>query len=82
MKTLKRTYALPPDVVTRFERAVSAGERSAIVTSLLAQWVAERERAALRQRIIEECADMEDEYREVEREFLTADEELHRAVPE
>jgi hypothetical protein len=81
MKTLKRTYALPPDVVARFENTAEAGERSAIVSALLSQWVAEREREALRQRIIEDCADMAEEYQEIEREFLAADEELHHALP-
>jgi oligoendopeptidase F len=82
MQTLKRTYALPPETVIRFEEVVESGQRSAIVATLLDQWIKEKEREALQQRIIESCADMADEYQEIEREFLAIDEELHRALGE
>ncbi len=80
MKLLKRTYALPPDTLEKFERTVDAGKRSAVVAELIREYLAEREREALRRDIIEGCEDMAEIYLEIEREFNAADEELHRAV--
>jgi hypothetical protein len=47
MSLLKRTYALPFDVVAQFEEAVRQGERSSIVAGLLQGWVDEWRRAEL-----------------------------------
>lgn len=80
MKLLKRTYALPPKTLEQFEQSVSPGKRSAVIAQLIAEWLAEQEREALRRDIAEGCADMWDVYLETEREFNPIDEELHRAV--
>jgi hypothetical protein len=80
MKLQKRTYALPPRTLKRFEEIVTSGKRSSVVAELIDTWVEEREREALRQEIIRGCQDMADIYTEIEREFHPADEALHRAT--
>lgn len=75
----KRTYALPPDVVERFENAVSAGNRSSVVAGILKAWIEEQERARLRSAVIEGCRDMADVYLEIEREYHPLEEEVERS---
>lgn len=79
MKLLKRTYALPPKTLEQFEQSVSPGKRSAIIAQLIAEWLAEQEREALRRDIAEGCADMWDVYLEMEREWHPLEEEVARA---
>lgn len=80
MKQLKRTYALPESTVSRFEQAVGPGRRSGTIAELIDEYLEERQREALRRDLDEGCKAMWDEYLQVEREFRSADEELHRAV--
>jgi metal-responsive CopG/Arc/MetJ family transcriptional regulator len=79
MKLLKRTYALPPDALEKFEQAVDAGKRSAVIAELIREYLAEREREALRRDIIEGCEDMAEIYLEMEREWHPLEEEVARA---
>jgi hypothetical protein len=39
MRLLKRTYALPPDILQQFEQTVAAGQRSAVIAALLYEWL-------------------------------------------
>ena len=80
MALTKRTYALPTEVLTPFEQAVSAGKRSALIAGLLGEWLEEQRREQLRREIIEGCREMADVMLEVEREFRPLDEEVWRAL--
>jgi len=80
VKTEKRTYALPPDTIDRFEQAVDPGHRSRVISELIREWLAQREREAVRQEIIKGCEDMAAVYQDIEHEWHPVDEELHRAV--
>ena len=80
MKLLKRTYALPPDTLERFEQVVAPGRRSAVIAELLREWIEERQREALRREVIEGCRDMAELYLEVEREYHPLEEEVQRAL--
>jgi len=76
----KRTYALPAEMLKRFEREIAPGKRSAKIAELIENWVRERERKALRQDIIEGCREMGEIYLEVAKEWEAADDELWRTV--
>ncbi|MBI2841921.1 MAG: hypothetical protein HYX78_00820 [Armatimonadetes bacterium] len=79
MAAVKRTYALPAEMVERFEQVVAPGKRSAVLTEALSAWLEERKRAELRQEIAEGCCEMWDIYLEAEREFNPLEEEIvHR----
>ena len=80
MKTTKRTYALPSETIRRFEEIVEPGRRSRMLARFIDEWLAERERRALREAIIEGCRDMSDEYLEIEREMRPLSEEALRVV--
>ena len=79
-RATKRTYALPTEMLSRFEAAVAPGKRSAVLAEIMGEWLAERDRETLRRDIAAGCEAMADVYREIEQEFNAADEELHRAV--
>lgn len=79
MKTLiKRTYALPSDVLEEFERHVAPGKRGVAVAQALREWTQEREREALRADIDEGLREMAEIYRETEQEFHPLEEEVDR----
>lgn len=80
MKSLKRTYALPEDIITRFEQKIRAGRRSAVLAELMENWLGQTEREKLRQEIIQGCQEMADVYLEVEREYHPLEEEVHRGL--
>ncbi|MBI1914499.1 MAG: hypothetical protein HYS12_07145 [Planctomycetes bacterium] len=80
MRLIKRTYVLPPHILEEFERTVSAGERSALLAQLLADWLERHKREELRQAIIEGCHEMAEVYREVEREYHPLEEEVQPAL--
>ena len=82
MKLLKRTYALPPDTLEKFEQVVDPGKRSGVIAELIREYLAEREREALRRDIIEGCKDMAEVYLEMEREWHPLEEEVARAFDE
>lgn len=80
MRTLKRTYVLPPDTLEQFEREVSPGKRSAVIAGLLREWLDSQRRDRLRREVLEGCREMMDVYLEVEQEYHPLDEEVHRAL--
>ena len=80
MNTVKRTYTLPENVVHQFEREVPTGSRSGVLTELLNAWIQLQERARLRRDVIEGCRDMTELYLELEREYHSVDEEVHRVI--
>ncbi len=80
MPLLKRTYALPAETVEEFERTVAPGQRSALLASLIAQWLEQLRREQLRREIIAGCQEMADVYLEIERAFHPLEEEVHRAL--
>ncbi len=48
MRSIKRTYVLPPDLLEQFEEEVEPGRRSAVITELLRRWLDDRRRQRLR----------------------------------
>jgi hypothetical protein len=78
MSLAKRTYSLPPDVVERFEQLLPPGERSQFLARLIGDWLAERQREALRRELIEGCQEMAGLYQEIEREWSGAADEAWR----
>ena len=77
---VKRTYSLPQTVLTVFEEAVEPGKRSAVIASLIQDWLEARRRETLRKVIIEGCSEMRDVYLEIEAEYHPLEEEAHRAI--
>ena len=80
MPLLKRTYVLPEETVAGFEQAVSPGQRSGVLASLLRAWLDQRERERLRKGIVAGCQDMRDIYLELEKEYHPLEEEVQRAL--
>jgi hypothetical protein len=80
MELTKRTFALPPATVSRFEREVESGDRDEIVARLLEQYLETQRRAALREDIAEGCKQMWDIYRDTAREWEGEDDRLLRSV--
>jgi hypothetical protein len=80
LKTAKRTYALPAQVLERFEHEIAPGKRSAKVAELIESWIREREREALRQNIAEGCREMWDVYLETAKEWEPLDREVDRVL--
>ncbi len=76
----KRTYTLADATLTKFEHMADNGRRSAIVNTLVEDWIRNKEREELHRHIVAGCRDMADEMIAIEREFLSADEELHRVT--
>ena len=58
----------------------TAGGRSAVVNTLIEDYLRTKEREALHRQITEGCHEMADETRLIEAKFLKADEALHRAI--
>jgi len=80
VSAIKRTYVLPRETLEEFERSVAPRQRSAVITSLLKGWLEEQQRQKLRQAITEGLEDMAEVYLDIELDFHTTDEELHRAI--
>jgi hypothetical protein len=80
MQNVKRTYALPEGTINRFEREVDAGRRSGVVADLIEQFLEEKRKEALRRDIEEGCREMNEIYKEVQREFETIDMETLRGI--
>ncbi len=78
MNFKKRTYRLPADVIVQFEKLVKTENRNEVVAGLIKDWLAEQERLALREQIIEGCREMADLYLAIEREFHPLEEEVQR----
>ena len=80
MGLLKRTYALPRNVLEEFERAVGPGKRSAIIAEALNHWLEGKHREQLRREVIEGCHAMADLYLEIEQQYHPLEEEASRAA--
>lgn len=80
MGVLKRTYVLPDETVSAFEREVEPGRRSATVAVLIREWLEEARRRRLREEIVDGLADMAGEYLVVEREYHPLEEEVERGL--
>jgi Arc/MetJ-type ribon-helix-helix transcriptional regulator len=80
MSTIKRTYAIPSDLLERFEEHVVTGQRSHVIAALIEEWLEERKREALRHAIIEGCRDMAEADLEIEAEWNPLEEEVWRAA--
>jgi hypothetical protein len=80
MRLLKRTYALPPDILQQFEQTVAAGKRSAVIAALLYEWLDKQRQEQLRRDVIEGCREMADVYLEIEQEYHPLEEEVHRGL--
>jgi len=76
----KRTYTLPAEILAPFVHAVPAGNRSALVSGLLSQWLEAQSREQLRRDIIESGYEMAELYLETEREWHPLEEEVQRAL--
>jgi metal-responsive CopG/Arc/MetJ family transcriptional regulator len=75
MRSVKRTYVLPQDLLERFEEEVEPGRRSAVITELLRRWLDERRCQRLRAQVIEGCYEMAEVMLEIEREWSLLDED-------
>ncbi len=80
MRPKKRTYTLPPDLVSRFEKRLPPGERSQSLARIIEEWLAEREREELRQLIVEGCLEMRFEYEMIDRKWGGAADEVWRDI--
>lgn len=78
MPLLKRTYALPADVVSEFEGVVAPGKRSMMVSTLMAEWVERQRREKLAREVVEGCRKMAATYLAVEKEYHALEEEVER----
>ena len=81
MACLRRSYLLPKDLVHCFEAEVPRGERSALLTGLIQEWLDRRRRSQLRRDIAEGCAAMADLYWQIENEYHPLEEEVERLNP-
>jgi hypothetical protein len=80
MRLLKRTYALPTEIVQPFEEAVDRGHRSALLASLLKNWLEGRRRESLRREVLAGCREMAEEYLAQEQAYHPLEEEVHRGL--
>lgn len=69
MERTKRTFALPPSTVSRFEREVLSSDRDDVVARLIEEYLDSRRHGALRDDIAEGCKQMWDVYRETAQEW-------------
>ncbi len=77
---IKRTYKLPAETLAQFEQVIVPGKRSAMIDTLLREWLERQQRERLRQEVITGCREMAGEYLAIEQEFHAVDEVLHRAI--
>ncbi len=82
MSMVKRTYALHEETLRDFEQTVESGRRSAVIESLIEEWLERQRLEALRREIIEGCQVMADVYQEIEREYHPLEEEVERGLHE
>ena len=80
MRLIKRTYALPLELLDQFENAVEAGRRSQVIADVLNKWLEHRRQELLRKEVIEGCKAMGDIYLEVEREYHSLEKEVTDAL--
>jgi len=77
-RMVKRTYNLPPELISQWESQVEPGKRSALLAELIHEWLERRRRAAIRKDVIEGCRAMADISLELERDFHRLEEESER----
>ena len=82
MRLVKRTYSLPPSVVTRFEGRVEPGKRSATLARVLQGWIEDEDRRELRAEIQEGLREVAEEYLAVAHDLRPLDEEVDRGIAE
>jgi metal-responsive CopG/Arc/MetJ family transcriptional regulator len=80
MGTMKRTYQLPSETLTEFERTVSPQQRNKVIAQLVRDWLDNRNKESLRRAVIEGCREMADLYLEIEREYHPLEEEVQHAL--
>jgi metal-responsive CopG/Arc/MetJ family transcriptional regulator len=80
MTLMKRTYALPSELLGQFEQSVAAGKRSAVLSDLLREWLDRQRREKLRREVIEGCHAMTDVYLEMEQAYHPLEEEVQHAL--
>ena len=73
---VKRTYAIPENVIKDFEDSIPVGKRSAVIVEIMSEWIENRKRNALRVNIITGCREMADVQLELEHECHSLEEEL------
>jgi len=78
MSLMKRSYALPADVLRDFEKVVPQGKRSGMIAGFMRHWLDTRRKARLRKEIVEGCAEMAEEYKAIEADFHPLEEEVER----
>jgi len=78
MSLLKRSYALPAEVIRDFEKAVPQGKRSAMIGEFMRRWLDSRRKARLRKEIVTGCREMAEEYKTIEADFHPLEEEVER----
>ena len=72
----KRTYALPNEIVTRFEATVPSGSRSRAIAKLVEEWLERERQEALGREIIAGCREMAEEYQAISDEYYPLEEEV------
>jgi len=80
MRWPKRTFALPSDILQRFEQTVIAGKRSTVIAELLHEWLDKQRQEQLRRDVVEGCREMADVYLEIEQEYHPLEEEVHHGL--
>ena len=80
MRLLKRTYALPPETLARFEKEITSGQRSAKIAQLIEEWIETKERENLRHEIEEGCREMWDAYKETASEWEPLEAEIDQSL--
>jgi hypothetical protein len=61
---LQRTYSIEEAVLRAFEKSVASGNRSIIITGLIRQYIADKERTGIRAALISCAKEMNDLYLE------------------
>jgi hypothetical protein len=76
----KRTYLMPDQTATAFDRAVPSGERSRVVARLVQEWLDQLNREATRAAVVEGCREMAELYSDTAAEWSATDDETWRAL--
>jgi metal-responsive CopG/Arc/MetJ family transcriptional regulator len=77
MRLYKRTYSIEENILKAFENAVQSGNRSVVVTDLLRDYLAEKEREEIRQALITGLPEMSDLYLEESKAWYPLEEEVY-----
>ena len=80
MRLAKRTYGLPPEIVTRFETQEEAGDRSSVAGKHMEEWLAEKARNKLKRQIVEGRKEMAADYLEEDSAWNSATDEVWRRI--